>query len=421
MSKALGMRCVWGLCGVLVSVLALASVTRAEVSTDVSGSVLVFPKVVWTGFFMSDGVDPLQLERDTVIQISNTSNNMVHAHCFYVDARKVNGVPIWQVTDFTIWLTRQQPTHWVASQGRPVDPSDYFGTDGAGQDPGAIPPVPGGFEGELKCVQIDASGTPFGGNNLKGETLIRSATGDVSKANALAILANPDLAGGDPANELRLDNSPLNDGEYNSCPNTWMLNHYVDGTNDPVVEELNPIWCEGDSNDECPIRTYLTLVPCTEDFENSVPASVTVQFAIVNELEQTFSASTTVQCWRNFRLADVDAPTGKCSVDGDSCTSDDQCISTDDGFCVKQSVFAVGTLGTGTAFTRVTPVDLDGGVLAYAEEVHFNQLRPGSDSTQLTNRAWAAWNPQETGNRFDATASLPGGPVVDQITIPQGF
>jgi hypothetical protein len=50
MSKALGMRCVWGLCGVLVSVLALASVTRAEVSTDVSGSVLVWPKVVWTGF-----------------------------------------------------------------------------------------------------------------------------------------------------------------------------------------------------------------------------------------------------------------------------------------------------------------------------------------------------------------------------------
>jgi hypothetical protein len=48
MSKALGMRCVWGFCGVLVGVLALASATRAEVSTDVSGSVLVFPKVIWT-------------------------------------------------------------------------------------------------------------------------------------------------------------------------------------------------------------------------------------------------------------------------------------------------------------------------------------------------------------------------------------
>ena len=77
MSKALGMRCVWGLCGVLGSVLALASVARAEVSTDVSGSVLVFPKVVFDGGGAED--------RDTIIQISNTSNNMVHAHCFYVN------------------------------------------------------------------------------------------------------------------------------------------------------------------------------------------------------------------------------------------------------------------------------------------------------------------------------------------------
>ena len=78
MSKALGMRCVWGLCGVLGSVLALASVARAEVSTDVSGSVLVFPKVVFDGGSMAD-------DRDTVIQISNTSNNLVHAKCFYVN------------------------------------------------------------------------------------------------------------------------------------------------------------------------------------------------------------------------------------------------------------------------------------------------------------------------------------------------
>ena len=78
MSKALGMRCVWGLCGVLGSVLALASVARAEVSTDVSGSVLVFPKVVYDGNTLLDnGLNG----RDTVIQISNTSNNLVHAYC----------------------------------------------------------------------------------------------------------------------------------------------------------------------------------------------------------------------------------------------------------------------------------------------------------------------------------------------------
>jgi len=430
MSKALGMRCVWGLCGVLMGVLAFASVMRAEVSTDVSGSVLVFPKVVWTGVSTNPTLSQRrQLERDTIIQISNTSNNMVHAHCFYVNAQLIGGQPIWQVTDFAIWLTRQQPTHWVASQGRQVNPGDGFGEDGSGLDPGAIPPVPPGFEGELKCIEVDASGTPFGGNNLKGEELIRSADGDVSKANALAILANPDLAGQDPANELRLDNSVLHDGEYNACPNTWLLNHFVDGANDPVVATHNPIWCGGVDGDECPIRTYLTLVPCSQDFENNVPSSVTVQFAIVNEFENVFSASTTVDCWKTTRLADIDAPTGRCS-DSDAptppvCTTDQQCIDQGAGFCDKTSVFSLGILGSGTAFTRITPADLppqlQGGVLTYAEEVRFNSLDTAVEPpVQISNRTWAAWNPQKTGNRYDATIDLPGGPVVDTITIP-GF
>jgi hypothetical protein len=300
-----------------------------------------------------------------------------------------------------------------------VNPSDGFGEDGSGLDPGAIPPVPEGFEGELKCIQVDASGTPFGGNNLKGEAVIRDSDGDVSKHNAIAILANPDLAGGDPANELLLDNSPNHDGEYNACPQTTLLNHFVDGANDPVVEELNPLWCD---DDECPIRTYLTLVPCTQDFENQQFDAVTVQFAIVNELEQMFSASTSVQCWKTIRLADVDAPTGRCSNGGQSCISDQQCIDQSAGFCNKQSVFSLGNLGTGTAFTRITPVALDGGVLTVAEEVHYNNFMP---DLQETNSAWAAWNPQAIGNRYDATdpnqAGPPGGPVVDVITLPDLF
>ena len=292
MSKALGMRRWVGLGAVLVSIATSATAARAEVSTDVSGSVLVFPKVIWEGM-------RTLYSRDTVVQISNTSNNMVHAHCFYVDARTFNGRPVWQVTDFAIWLTKQQPTHWVVSQGRAVNPSDGFGEDGSGLDPGAIPPVPEGFEGELKCIQVDASGTPFGGNNLKGEAVIRDSDGDVSKHNAIAILANPDLASGDPANELLLDNSPNHDGEYNACPQTTLLNHFVDGADDPVVDEFNETWC---ADDDCPIRTYLTLVPCTQDFENQQFDAVTVQFVIVNELEQVFSASTSVQCWKTVRL-----------------------------------------------------------------------------------------------------------------------
>jgi hypothetical protein len=399
MSKALGMRCVWGLCGVLVSVLALASVTRAEVSTDVSGSVLVFPKVIFSG------------GNDTVIQITNTSNNMVHAHCFYVNgAPDPFGNPLWQVTDFTLWLTKQQPTHWVASAGRPVNPADPFGSSGAGIDPGAVPPVAPGFTGELKCVQVDASGTPFGGNNLKGEAVILSSTGDVSKHNAVAILANPDLAGDSPANQLLLNNTPSNDGEYNACANQLYLDHFVDGTPDLVVQSLNPDAC---TDGQCPIRTYLTLVPCSEDFENQLPSSVTVQFAIVNELEQVFSASTTVECWETTRLADIDAPTGRCTTGAEAvCTTDQQCIGLNQGFCNKNSVFSVGTLGTGSAFTRISPVDLDGGVIGVAEEYHY---------VDNGGSARAAWNLQQTGNRYDATVDLPGGPVVDSIAIPDSF
>jgi hypothetical protein len=260
-----------------------------------------------------------------------------------------------------------------------------------------------------------------GGNNLKGEAVIRSADGDVSKHNAIAILANPDLAGGDPADELRLDNSPNNDGEYNACPNTTLLDHFVDGANDPVIETLNSVWC---SDDECPVRTYLTLVPCSQDFENADPTSVTVQFAIVNEFEEVFSASTTVNCWATFRLADVDAPSGRCSQSGATCLEDEQCIEADGGFCSKVSVFSLGNIGTSTAFTRITPVDLDGGVLAVAEQVHFNNLTDNL-GFQFSFRSWAAWNPQAIGNRFDATdpaqGGPAGGPVVDTITIPNFF
>ena len=102
---------------------------------------------------------------------------MVHAHCFYVDGRTASAATrCGRSPTSAIWLTKQQPTHWVASQGRAINPTDGYGNDGSGLDPGAIPPVPEGFEGELKCIQVDASGTPFGGNNLKGEALIRDAT-----------------------------------------------------------------------------------------------------------------------------------------------------------------------------------------------------------------------------------------------------
>src|SRR4030095_11966578 len=58
-----------GLCCVLPA--------TAATTTEQSASILIFPKVIVDG------------SRDTVIQISNTNNSMVHAACFYVNAAPI--------------------------------------------------------------------------------------------------------------------------------------------------------------------------------------------------------------------------------------------------------------------------------------------------------------------------------------------
>lgn len=390
MSKGLGKRCVWGLCGALAAALVAASPAMAEVTTDLSGTIVVYPKVIYDG------------TRDTVIQIANTSNLPVYAWCFYINGAPNNpnlppgptNAPRCQVTDFRIYLSRQQPTHWVASEGRHVDPMDGFGNDGSGLDPGAIPRVPMGFTGELKCVQIDTGGAPFPGNALKGDAVLVSSDGDVSKYNAVAILASG-LVSDDQ--EIRLDNTPdTNNGEANSCYATTFLNHFSAGAEDPVVNEIDPAACENGDGTACPIQTELTMVPCQEDLENIIPGEVTVQFLITNEYENSLSFSTTVECWFNESLIDIGSTTG-------------------------MGPFSAATLGSTVAFTSITPVGEDGGIISLAEEFHNNA--GGATSG-------AAWDLQAEGQfqlgrflprtRYDATLST-GEPVVDVIRLPEGL
>src|SRR5215470_17652195 len=103
-----------GLCGVAVALGMFATSAQADVSTERGASILAFPKVL------------ADAGSDTIIQITNISNNMVHADCFYVNAapNPITHQPLWQVTDFKIWLTKQQPTHWQVSTGRFVNPTD---------------------------------------------------------------------------------------------------------------------------------------------------------------------------------------------------------------------------------------------------------------------------------------------------------
>ena len=385
-------RVLWTLALAAVVLLPVARVAFAnvnDVSTERSGSIIVFPKVVWDG------------TRDTIIQIANTSNNLLHARCFYVNAAPIN--PLFppgptnpaqcNETDFDVWLTRQQPTHWVASEGR-----SGFGYGGdlmnesGGFSPGLIPPVTLGFIGELKCVQVDASDVPLRANALKGEATIRSLSGDVSEYNAIAFQGNPEF--GSSGNDLVLDlTANHTDGEYSACPDTLLFNHFAEGASDPVINQLGE--CSGGPC-PAPISTQLTLVPCSQNLENQVFGKVTVQFLIFNEFEQPFSTSTTVSCFLNLPLNQIGAP--------------------------GNNSFTYTVLGTLGAYSRINPNPGNGGVIGVAEE--FRTATSGSST------AAAIFNLHTEGNRFDAASNgkgqllncpTPGQApcATDQIIIPE--
>jgi hypothetical protein len=167
-----------------------------------------------------------------------------------------------------------------------------------------VPPVPPDFTGELKCIEVDASGFPVPGNALKGEaTLIDLPNGaipdgDVSKYNAVGLKGfdtnNMDgklCLGGDLSEDCPTG------AEYEACPRLWFLDHPADGAPDLVV----------DNDPNAPTSsatTTLTVVPCTQDFEFQQQGlqNVILQFLVTNEFEQTLSASTQFQCWASWTL-----------------------------------------------------------------------------------------------------------------------
>ena len=390
----------------------------ADVTTEQPGSIVVWPKVVWDG------------TRDTVIQLANTGNPLVYAHCFYVNAApRINpcappsatNPPGWVETDFWIWLTRQQPTHWVVSTGRRTN------TDSPpGFSPGLIPPVPMCFQGELKCVQVDDSGAPSTGNKLKGEATLRSVAGDVSKYNAIALLGNPGASGLDIGNELELTLTEGNpDGEYSACPDLLLFNHFAYGAPDlalaigpdnigvcnsscsaasanPAMECRTHLECGCPANDpaccrnDCGVTTNLTLVPCSQDFETQTPARSTIQFQVYNEFEQPFSASTTINCW-------LDAPLNTLGTSIQQPTN---------------NPFTFNVLGTISAFTRVHPIPGQPAVIGIAEETRRDSDTPSGMA------ATAAFNLNIEGNRFDQARDGSGDPVtgvIDRIILPGRF
>lgn len=258
------------------SVVILSGVARAEFSTERPGSILIFPKVI-----NADG-------RDTVIQITNTGNMVRQAHCFYVNA--ATGC---QVTDFEVNLTRQQPTHWLASTGRRVSATD----DVQGLDPGAIPPLPPDFVGSLYCAEIDLSGAEYGANTLTGEATVSQETGgDPAKYNAIGI---PSISTGNTDLDADLDNV-----EYAACPAGLHYNFQAEGANDSVIAQFGgpdepppPGW---PATPEAIVNNNLVLVPCSQDFRTLSRYSVGVWFDVYNEFEEHRSGSHPVGCWESI-------------------------------------------------------------------------------------------------------------------------
>ena len=255
-------------------------------------------------------------------------------------------VPFWQELDFDVVLTRQQPTMWRVSTGRisdmllgngdgyevecedvqtenPFPPPAFITTQVCpGFGPGQIlPPVPP-FRGQLLCYETDTlDGVPMGGNSLKGEAIIQSLGPgfgrlQVSKYNSINFEADSDELNSDFV--LRLNN-----GEYNVCPQSNEMSHYAQFASDRIVQQIDYEACEfgrcfggGATGAECavgvpcgngtgvcygcPVRTEITLVPCSADIELQTWIPAPVDLKCVDELELETSVGLVVDCWTNI-------------------------------------------------------------------------------------------------------------------------
>jgi hypothetical protein len=389
-----------GLCAVLGGAFLLAGMVGtavADVTSDEAAAILIFPKL---------RLDT-ELGLDTVIQLSNTSAEPINVRCFYVNANShcsndpeevcktsddCGGlstgavcIPGWIETDFRLMLTSRQPLVWTLGDGLPVGtfPLDGFqriGPDGQFNLDSAIPAAPEDpFIGELKCIEVGEDEAPVDRNDLKGEATLVLASGDGLDAQAYNGLGVQAIAGANDADNVLVLGGA--DAEYNGCPNIIILDHFFD---DAQVPEAGIV------------RTDLTLVPCTQDFEMQQCVTTTVQFLVFNEFEQRFSTSMPVRCFKEIGLSDIDTR--------ERSLTDDDPASTGD----LRSIFNVNVQGTLSGQTRIRGVD-DGapdhgnGLLAIGEEFY----RDSIDHLD-TIISSDAFNTHQTGERASA----------DQITIP---
>ena len=147
------------------------------------------------------------------------------------------------------------PTGGGGAAARPLSWMVSTGFDGNGRR--IAPPFQG--DGELKCFAS--------GNSLTGRALIADNAGQRIAYSAVAFRK---LRNDAPTNFVSLDGV-----NYEACPDRLHFN---------VLAQT------ATSNSE------LILVPCTQNLEAQIFSSVTLQYAVINELEQTFSGASSFRC-----------------------------------------------------------------------------------------------------------------------------
>jgi hypothetical protein len=298
---------------------------------------------------------------DTIVQLTNTSEFLTKVLCFYTNANghcsnaedvictdanfrqvcPLGGlcVPGWQETDFHLTLTKRQPISWSVNSGAQELPLDTMPGQNSQNNEGSIPPVTETpFTGELFCVQLTTdTEVPTDRNDLKGEaSVVKTIVDaiDVRKYNAIGIKAIENrqdgvpgvLNIGGPDAEYGVFDETEDPPRFVGCPNILTVNHFFDGAN--VVTH--------DESVQGTVHSDLTLVPCARDYLLQIPESATVQFLVFNEFEQRFSTSTSLRCYKETRLSDIDTRPGP---EGDAF-----------------SIFSVGVQGSITGYSRLRSV-----------------------------------------------------------------
>jgi hypothetical protein len=358
---------------------------NCRIGTDRPASIVIFPKLEYNS---SAG-------RDTIVQLVNAGERRtIDALCFYVNAnghcsnnnRVCNPsafpsgcdagatcVPGWVETDFRLTLTKRQPISWRVSEGMPFLPCDQASPNAesctvddqgiAIFNAGNVPPVPEDpFIGELKCIQIDETEVPVEFNDMIGSATIitaGSAGVDVNKQNAIGVQALPGRLNEDDV--LCLGGEPNDDcpdgAEYVGCPQTLIMDHFFDNAVVP-----------GQGTE---VTTQLTLVPCSQNFRDSVTnlnTRTTIQFLVYNEFEQRFSTSYRIACFEDRQISDIDTRLGP-----------------SDNFA---SIFNVAVQGTVSGQSRIRAVSVEGegrGVLGQMTESHVCNTSPNGICTTASN------------------------------------